>query len=102
VLGRTGRNFAAGMSGGIAFVLDEQGDFAEKRCNAAAVDLEPVMNGDIDLLYDLISKHVAATGSPRAKWILENWENMLPQFVKVFPHEYKRVLGVTRPLAATA
>ena len=102
VLGKTGRNFAAGMSGGVAFVLDEKGDFAEKRCNAAGVDLEPVMNGDIDLLYELISNHVAATGSPRAKWILENWKNMLPQFVKVFPHEYKRVLGVTRPLAATA
>ena len=86
----------------IAFVLDEKGDFAEKRCNTAGVDLEPVMNGDIDLLYELISNHVAATGSPRAKWILENWQNMLPQFVKVFPHEFKRVLGVTRPLAATA
>jgi glutamate synthase domain-containing protein 3 len=102
VLGKTGRNFAAGMSGGIAFVLDEKGDFAEKRCNSAAVDLEPVMNGDIDLLYELISRHAAATGSPRGRWFLENWDNMLPQFVKVFPHEYKRVLGVQRPLAATA
>jgi glutamate synthase (NADPH) large chain len=102
VLGKTGRNFAAGMSGGIAFVLDEEGDFAEKRCNTAAVDLEPVVNGDIDLLYELISRHVAATGSPRAKWVLENWPNMICQFVKVFPHEYKRVLGVPRLLAATA
>ncbi|HEY7390708.1 MAG TPA: glutamate synthase large subunit [Bryobacteraceae bacterium] len=102
VLGKTGRNFAAGMSGGIAFVLDEEGDFAEKRCNTAAVDLEPVANGDVDLLYELISRHVAATGSPRAKWILENWPDMVGQFVKVFPHEYKRVLGVPRLLAATA
>jgi glutamate synthase (NADPH/NADH) large chain len=102
VLGKTGRNFAAGMSGGIAFVLDEEGDFAEKRCNVAAVDLEPVANGDVDLLYELISRHVAATGSPRAKWILENWPNMIGRFVKVFPHEYKRVLGVPRLLAATA
>jgi glutamate synthase (NADPH) large chain len=102
VLGKTGRNFAAGMSGGIAFVLDEEGDFAEKRCNTAAVDLEPVVNGDIDLLYELISRHVSVTGSPRAKWILENWPNMIGQFVKVFPHEYKRVLGVPRLLAATA
>jgi glutamate synthase domain-containing protein 2/glutamate synthase domain-containing protein 1/glutamate synthase domain-containing protein 3 len=102
VLGRTGRNFAAGMSGGIAFVLDEEGDFAEKRCNRAAVDLEPVMNGDIDLLYDLISKHVATTGSPRGKWILENWVHTIDHFIKVFPHEYKRVLGVPRYLAATA
>ena len=102
VLGKTGRNFAAGMSGGIAFVLDEEGDFAEKRCNTAAVDLEPVVDADADLLYDLISGHVAATGSPRAKWILENWQNMVGQFIKVFPHEYKRVLGIPRLMAATA
>ncbi len=102
VLGKTGRNFAAGMSGGIAFVLDEEGDFAEKRCNTAAVDLEPVMNGDADLLYELISRHVTLTGSPRAKWILENWQHMIGQFVKVFPHEYKRVLGIPRQLAAIA
>jgi glutamate synthase domain-containing protein 3 len=106
VLGKAGRNFAAGMSGGIAFVLDEQGDFAEKRCNTAAVDLEPVVNQeDIQLLHGLISQHVAYTGSPRGKWILENWEDMVGRFVKVFPHEYKRVLGVPRlseKLAATA
>jgi glutamate synthase domain-containing protein 3 len=105
VLGKTGRNFAAGMSGGIAYVLDEKGDFAEKRCNTAAVDLEPVANGDVQVLYDLIASHVACTGSPRGKWILENWETMVPRFIKVFPHEYKRVLGVPRAaekLAATA
>src|SRR5579883_2574322 len=106
VLGKTGRNFAAGMSGGIAFVLDEKGDFAEKRCNTAAVDLEPVASDeDVRVLYDLIAKHVAATSSPRGKWILENWDQMVPRFVKVFPHEYKRVLGVPRlseKLAATA
>jgi len=104
-LGKTGGNFAAGMSGGIAFVLDEKGDFAEKRCNTAAVDLEPVANGDVQVLYDLIAKHVAYTGSPRGKWILENWESMVPRFIKVFPHEYKRVMGVPRmaeKLAATA
>ncbi|MBV9508542.1 MAG: glutamate synthase large subunit [Acidobacteriia bacterium] len=102
VLGKTGRNFAAGMSGGIAYVLDERRDFAEKRCNTAAVDLEPVLNGDIDLLYDLVSKHVSYTCSPRGKWILENWYNVVDQFIKVFPHEYKRVLGMPRLLAATA
>jgi len=96
VLGKTGRNFAAGMSGGIAFVLDEKGDFAEKRCNTAAVDLEPVEGEDIQKLYELIAKHVAATASPRGKWILEKWDDMLPHFLKVFPHEYKRVLGVPR------
>ena len=106
VLGKAGRNFAAGMSGGIAYVLDEKGDFAEKRCNSAAVDLEPLVNDeDVQLLYDLIGKHVAYTGSPRGKWILENWEQSVPRFIKVFPHEYKRVLGVPRlaeKLAATA
>jgi glutamate synthase domain-containing protein 3 len=97
VLGKCGRNFAAGMSGGIAYVLDEKGDFADKRCNKAAVDLEPVVDAkDECLLRGLISKHVEATASPRGKWILENWAQMLPKFVKVFPHEYKRVLGVAR------
>ena len=92
VLGRCGRNFAAGMSGGIAYVLDEAGDFGEKRCNTAAVDLEPVIE-DETILRRLIENHVEFTGSPRAKWILENWQTMLPKFVKVFPHEYKRVLS---------
>ena len=92
VLGRCGRNFAAGMSGGIAYVLDEGGDFVEKRCNTAAVDLEPV-DGDAALLRSLIERHFEFTGSPRAKWILENWPAMQPKFIKVFPHEYKRVLS---------
>jgi glutamate synthase domain-containing protein 3 len=96
VLGKCGRNFAAGMSGGIAYVLDEKGDFAEKRCNTAAVDLEPVTAEDVDVLSAMISSHVEATASPRGKWVLENWDNMLPKFVKVFPHEYKRVLGIAR------
>ena len=97
VLGKTGRNFAAGMSGGVAYVLDEKGDFAEKRCNTAAVDLEPVVaEEDTQRLYTIISNHVAATGSPRGKWILENWAEMVPRFLKVFPHEYKRVMGIPR------
>ncbi|MFN0165827.1 MAG: glutamate synthase large subunit [Bryobacteraceae bacterium] len=97
VLGKTGRNFAAGMSGGIAYVLDERGDFASKRCNLSGVDLEPVMEQqDIDTLRHWIGKHVEATGSPRGQWILENFSEMMPKFVKVFPHEYKRVLGVPR------
>ena len=97
VLGKAGRNFAAGMSGGIAYVLDEKGDFAEKRCNLAGVDLEPVMeNPDVQALRSLIEKHAEYTGSPRARWILENWSEMLPKFIKVFPHEFKRVLGVPR------
>ncbi|HXQ25413.1 MAG TPA: glutamate synthase large subunit [Candidatus Acidoferrales bacterium] len=97
VLGRTGRNFAAGMNGGIAYVLDQFGDFASVRCNPASVDLEPVSNQkDIETLYQLIARHSELTGSPQAKWILENWEATLPKFIKVFPHEYKRVLGIPR------
>ena len=95
VLGRTGRNFAAGMTGGIAYVLDETGEFASARCNRASVDLEPVMEAeDVAVLQDLVFRHFQATGSPRAKWVLENWDELLPKFVKVFPHEFKRVLGL--------
>ena len=97
VLGRAGRNFAAGMNGGIAFVLDETGEFAKARCNRTSVDLDPVVDpADIRQLSELILRHANLTGSPRAKWILENWDAVLPKFVKVFPHEYKRVLGVQR------
>jgi glutamate synthase domain-containing protein 2/glutamate synthase domain-containing protein 1/glutamate synthase domain-containing protein 3 len=92
VLGKCGRNFAAGMSGGIAYVLDEKGDFAERRCNRASVDLEPVEGEDAARLQSLIARHVDLTASPRGKWILENWEQMLEKFIKVFPHEFKRVL----------
>jgi glutamate synthase domain-containing protein 2/glutamate synthase domain-containing protein 1/glutamate synthase domain-containing protein 3 len=102
VLGKCGRNFAAGMSGGFAYVLDEQGDFAERRINPAGVDLEPVPAEDAEMLFDLIGRHAEFTGSPRAKWILENWEQMLPKFLKVFPHEYKRVLTQRTPEAAHA
>ena len=97
VLGRAGRNFAAGMTGGIAFVLDETGEFSGVLCNQASVDLEPVVDpADMQALLNLITRHVEATGSPRGKWILENWGEMLPKFVKVFPHEYKRVLGIPK------
>jgi glutamate synthase domain-containing protein 3 len=91
ILGETGRNFAAGMSGGLAYVLDELGDFKDKRCNNAAVELEPV-GDDEHMLYTLISRHAEATGSPRARWVLDSWEQLLPKFKKVFPHEYRRVL----------
>jgi glutamate synthase (NADPH/NADH) large chain len=95
VLGRTGRNFAAGMTGGVAYVLDETGEFQGRMCNRSGVDLEPVENPeDVETLRALIEKHRALTESPRAGWILDNWDSMLPRFVKVFPHEYKRVMGV--------
>jgi glutamate synthase domain-containing protein 3 len=97
VLGRTGRNFAAGMTGGIAYVLDQNGDFPSIYCNRSEVDLEPVADpADIEIVRRLIARHAEFTGSPQAKWILENWEATLPKFIKVFPHEYKRVLGVAR------
>jgi glutamate synthase domain-containing protein 2/glutamate synthase domain-containing protein 1/glutamate synthase domain-containing protein 3 len=97
ILGRAGRNFAAGMTGGLAFVLDETGEFSHTMCNRASVDLEPLDDPkDIEVVRDLIEQHSEMTASPRAQWILENFGRMLPKFVKVYPHEYKRVLGVPR------
>jgi glutamate synthase domain-containing protein 3 len=97
VLGSCGRNFAAGMSGGVAYVFDERHNFAQERCNLGSVDLEPVIEAqDATLLKDLITRHLGLTGSRRAKWILENWTDLLPRFIKVFPHEFKRALGVNR------
>jgi glutamate synthase (NADPH/NADH) large chain len=97
VLGRTGRNFAAGMTGGIAYVLDRSGEFVEVCCNRADVDLEPVTDPkDVEILHRLIVRQSEFTDSPQAKWILLNWEATLPKFIKVFPHEFKRVLGIPR------
>jgi glutamate synthase domain-containing protein 3 len=97
VLGACGRNFAAGMSGGIAYVFDERGDFTEERCNLASVDLEPVIEPrDVELVRGLVSHHFELTGSKRAKSTLDNWVETLPRFIKIFPHEFKRVLGVSR------
>jgi glutamate synthase domain-containing protein 3 len=97
VLGSTGRNFAAGMSGGIAYVYDDQGDFSTRRCNRASVDLEPLsLKEDIELVRTLLERHRDLTGSPRAAWILEHWADAQPSFIKIFPHEYKRVLGAAR------
>jgi glutamate synthase domain-containing protein 3 len=97
VLGATGRNFAAGMSGGRAFVYDDVGDFSTHRCNRAGVDLEPlVLAEDLDLVRGLLQRHIALTGSPQAAWILEHWDTTQARFIKVFPHEHKRVLGVPR------
>jgi glutamate synthase (NADPH/NADH) large chain len=120
VLGKTGRNFAAGMSGGIAYVLDEDKSF-ESRCNLSMVELEPVMeeeaaswehyhaSGDLDhhgrvdvmsdmsrydaeRLHQLIANHARYTNSKRAKDILADWNNYLPKFRKVMPVEYRRAL----------
>jgi glutamate synthase domain-containing protein 3 len=88
------------MSGGIAYVLDESGIFASERCNPVSVDLEPLIEAtDVELVRKLVLKHVALTSSPRARWVLDNWPDIQARFVKVFPKEYKRVLGV--PQAVT-
>ena len=119
VLGQTGRNFAAGMSGGVAYVLDEDGSF-EQRCNMAQVALEPLPDefearkgsesgddleshgrvdidhltmGDELILKGLIERHARFTGSPRARQILDDWATWRGRFVKVFPHEYRRALA---------
>ena len=119
-LGPTGRNFAAGMSGGIAYVLDEAGDFAQ-RCNQAMVELEPIppedaalearyhqggdlaAHGRVDVSHDLtrfdairlrqlVERHLSATGSPVARRVLDQWAELLPRFVKVMPVDYRRAL----------
>lgn len=93
VLGKTGRNFAAGMSGGIAYVLDVDGKF-QSRCNTELVDLDKVeQEEDIMTLRMMIQQHQRHTNSQLAKEILANFENLLPKFIKVFPREYKRVLA---------
>ncbi|MBN9010797.1 MAG: glutamate synthase large subunit, partial [Rhizobiales bacterium] len=120
VIGKTGRNFAAGMSGGIAYVLDEDDTF-EERCNLAMIDLEPIpaeeeaslrhhrqsadleSHGLVDVMEDmtrfdsqrlhqLIERHAQYTGSARARLILDNWETYLPKFRKVMPVEYRKAL----------
>jgi glutamate synthase (NADPH/NADH) large chain len=121
VLGRTGRNFAAGMSGGIAYVIDEDNTF-KSRCNMAMVDLEPMpqeedvsekeyghyndleSHGRVDIMADLttmdaerlhklISQHARYTGSKRAAEILADWKRYCPMFRKVMPVEYRRALA---------
>ncbi len=125
VLGATGRNFAAGMSGGVAYVYDEDGTFAQ-RCNLSMVNLEPVLAeadqakleselvaagkgrlrhaGEFDepLLRAMIERHLRFTGSTRALSILDHWEAMRGRFVKVFPNEYKRALGEMHVAQAAA
>jgi glutamate synthase (NADPH/NADH) large chain len=120
VLGETGSNFGAGMSGGVAFVLDETGKF-QQRCNLAMVDLEPLADeddhaeavehrgGDLEthglvdvvhsltqsdstLLHSLVARHASFTQSPKAKEILDDWERYRSRFVKVMPVEYRRAL----------
>jgi len=93
VLGRTGRNFAAGMSGGVAYVLDRDGEFA-KKCNREMVDLETIVESDeLDFVQVAIVKHVTYTGSRYAEAILTDWGQIHRRLVKVMPREYKRALA---------
>jgi glutamate synthase (NADPH/NADH) large chain len=130
VLGATGRNFAAGMSGGIAYVLDEDGSFS-KRCNMAMVELEPIpaeddlleavahqggdmeTHGRVHLMSDMtrndaqrlkhfIQNHKRYTNSLRAQQILENWHSYLPRFVKVMPVDYREALKQIQALQVSA
>ncbi|MCH8208532.1 MAG: hypothetical protein IIA62_05710 [Nitrospinae bacterium] len=92
VIGETGRNFAAGMSGGIAYVLDKNKQF-DIHCNKGMVDLIPVEEDeDVEILKTLIEEHYLYTMSTVAKQILDDWENYLPRFVKVYPRDYRRVI----------
>ena len=123
VLGKTGRNFAAGMSGGVAYVYDEDGQFA-KRCNTSMVALDKVLPtaeqeatqdraiwhhlgdhqplADEAILKKMVEDHHRWTGSARARHILDHWAESRAKFVKVFPHEYKRALGEINAAKETA
>jgi glutamate synthase (NADPH/NADH) large chain len=91
ILGETGRNFAAGMSGGIAYIYDVRGKFSSM-CNTEMVDLDPVGPEDSAELQQMISEHYRYTNSTVAKFVLDDFENQLRNFVKVFPRDYKKVL----------
>jgi glutamate synthase domain-containing protein 2/glutamate synthase domain-containing protein 1/glutamate synthase domain-containing protein 3 len=92
ILGRTGRNFGAGMSGGIAYVLDETGDFSD-RINNELLDLDPLGEDDVEYIQRMLRRHFQLTRSQRAEEVLRKWEKLGPKFVKVFPREYKQALA---------
>jgi len=98
ILGDTGRNFAAGMSGGIAFIYDTKKEFANK-CNPEMVDLDPINEEDAQLLQTLISKHFTYTQSTVAQFILADFDNQRSNFVKVYPRDYKKVMEKKKPIA---
>jgi glutamate synthase (NADPH/NADH) large chain len=92
VLGRTGRNFAAGMSGGIAYVVDDDGLFA-RRCNRGMVELESLEDDeDIDFVRSMIARHAAITNSSRAAYLLSAWSSTASRIIKVIPRDYKRIM----------
>jgi len=93
ILGPTGLNFAAGMSGGIAYVLDESGDFPNRLNPLAAVDLDPLGEDDVEYLQNMLRRHFDYTRSGRADEILRKWDSYAPKFIKVFPQEYRAALA---------
>jgi glutamate synthase domain-containing protein 3 len=96
ILGTTGRNFAAGMSGGFAYIYDVDGSFRD-RCNPEMVDLLPIEDyKDIGLLSNLVNRHVLNTGSKIGEEIVNDFPSALGRFIKVFPRDYRRVLEQTR------
>ncbi len=92
IVGPTGRNFGAGMSGGIAYVLDEAGDFASK-VNNPMIDLDPLDEQDVEIVQRMLRLHFQHTRSKRADDVLRKWDKFAPKFVKVFPQEYKQALA---------
>jgi len=93
VIGKTGRNFAAGMSGGIAYVFDPDKSFRNWKCNLEMVELEEMTQEESLEIFSLIKDHYHATESSKAMSLLENWEEAQKSFVKVMPTEYKRALA---------
>jgi glutamate synthase (ferredoxin) len=101
VIGKTGRNFGAGMSGGIAYVYDKDADFSN-HCNMAMIDLEPLDDEeDLDLVHGLLERHMEYTGSTVADGILRQWPQVAERFVKVMPTDYRRVLQQRQQEAAS-
>ena len=95
-LGTTGRNFGAGMSGGVAYIFDEEGDFVSKRLNTEMVNVYPLIecdDSDISLVREKVENHVKYTGSARGQSILDDWDNQQKHFLKILPQDYERVLN---------
>ena len=99
VIGSTGRNFAAGMSGGHAYVFDEAGDFARK-CNTELVDVAPIAEDDTPMLQELLEEHALRTGSIKARRLLDAWPEYATRFLHIVPGEYRKVLEAMKNVAA--
>jgi glutamate synthase (NADPH/NADH) large chain len=98
ILGNTGKNFAAGMSGGIAYVYDVNGNFPSN-CNMEMIDLDPLGEEDEPVLKELINQHFLHTGSTVARFMLDDFDNQSKHFIKVFPKDYKQAMLQSRQQA---